>query len=138
MKRLLFSSLTFVWLTSSALTLTPLAHADDGCANPKTPYDSTYCLAKLFLESDKELNEVYKNLRSALKEPAKKSLTGVQRQWIQYRDASCSVGTTINVDCNYKVNTERAEYLRDRLRECKTGHCQDDKIGAISWTAPAK
>lgn len=117
------------------LTLGTPAHAEDGCTNPKTPYDATYCLAKLFLESDKELNEVYKDLRAFLKDPVKKDLTNVQRQWIQYRDETCSNTGTINVDCNYKVNKERAEYLRDRLRECKTDHCQNDKIGMASWTA---
>ena len=41
---------------------------------------------------------------------------------MKYRDNVCQPESgTINVDCNYRVNRERTEYLRDRLRECKAG-----------------
>ena len=38
------------------------AHAAGECDKYTTSYDRTYCLAKLFIESDKELNEIYKAL----------------------------------------------------------------------------
>ena len=39
------------------------AHVAGECDKYTTSYDRTYCLAKLFIiESDKELNEVYKAL----------------------------------------------------------------------------
>lgn len=107
--------------------------AEDGCKNPKTSYDRTYCIAKLFLESDNELNDVYKQLKATISKDAQGKLTAVQREWISHRDATCESGGTINVQCNFDVNKARTEYLRDRLRECKTGHCQDDKIAAKSW-----
>lgn len=44
---------------------------------------------------------------------------------MKYRDNVCQPESgTINVDCNYRVNRERTEYLRDRLRECKAGTCR--------------
>lgn len=109
------------------------AKAAGECDKYTTSYDRTYCFAKLFVESDNELNNVYKELRGTLKEDAKQQLTVTQRAWIKYRDASCSTGGSINVDCNYKVNRERTEYLRDRLRECKAGTCRNDMIGKESW-----
>ena len=110
------------------------AFAGGECDKYTSSYDQTYCFSKLFVESDKELNDVYKDLRAAIKEPAKKSLTEVQRDWMKYRDKSCqSSPGTVNVDCNYDVNRKRTEYLRDRLRECKTGTCRDEMIGAKSW-----
>jgi uncharacterized protein YecT (DUF1311 family) len=101
------------------------AHAQSECEKYKTSYDKTYCVAKLFLESDKELNQ--------LKEPSRKQLTDVQRDWIKHRDEKCERSGAINVDCNYRVNRDRAEYLRDRARECRAGTCRDDMIGKKSW-----
>ena len=108
--------------------------ADGECDKFKSPYDVTYCYCKLFIESDKELNTVYKELKDGLKEEMKKKLTDIQREWMKYRDNACQDKPgTIDVDCNYKVNKERTEYLRDRSRECKTGNCRDDMISKKSW-----
>lgn len=109
------------------------AFAQDECNKYNTSYDQTYCFAKLFLDSDKELNTVYGELRSQLKDPVRKQLTEVQRDWIKYRNGKCERNGAINVDCNYQVNRERAEYLRDRSRECKAGTCREDKIVQKSW-----
>lgn len=107
--------------------------AGNECQNPKTSYDRTYCMAKLFMESDNELNAVYKELKNSLKKDLQQKLTEVQREWIKYRDSSCESAGAINVKCNYDVNRDRTEFLRDRLRECKTGHCREDLIGQKSW-----
>jgi uncharacterized protein YecT (DUF1311 family) len=104
------------------------ALADNGCGNPRNAYDSTYCTAKLFIESDKELNQVYSDLTNSISPDVKKGLVKTQRQWIKYRDSACSENGTIEVDCNFKINKERTTYLNDRLRECKVGHCQNDLI----------
>lgn len=108
--------------------------ATDACEKFTTAYDRTYGSAKLFIESDKELNQVYKELKTHLKGDTSKALTLIQRNWIEYRDNQCSDREgTIKVDCNYEVNRSRTEYLRDRLRECKTGNCQIDLIRSESW-----
>jgi uncharacterized protein YecT (DUF1311 family) len=109
------------------------AKAEGECDKYLTSYDKTYCFAKLFLESDKELNTVYSDLRGLLKGNVKQQLTETQRDWIKYRDTSCERQGAINVGCNFKVNRERTEYLRDRLRECKTGNCRDEAISKKSW-----
>ncbi len=118
----------FVALFSSA------AYAQSECDKYKTSYDKTFCFAKLFLESDKELNTVYGELQKQLQEPVRKQLTGVQRDWIKHRDAKCESAGSIDVDCNFRVNRDRAEYLRDRARECKAGTCRDEMIGKKSWS----
>ncbi|SDY17687.1 Uncharacterized conserved protein YecT, DUF1311 family [Lysobacter sp. yr284] len=125
----IFPALAFalLGLTASA------AHAQGECDKYRTSYDKTYCFAKLFLESDKELNTAYTDLRGVAKEPAKSQLKQTQLQWIKYRDASCESSGSINVDCNYRVNRERTEYLRDRVRECKAGTCRADMIVKQSW-----
>ena len=110
-----------------------VAYADGECDKYTTSYDQTYCFAKLFLESDKELNASYKELKDSLKDDTKAGLTQTQRDWIKYRDATCSNKGTIDVDCNYRVNRDRTNYLRDRARECKTGTCRNDMITQKSW-----
>lgn len=126
MKRTILAAL----LACAALT----AHAAGECDKYTTSYDRTYCYVKLFTESDKELNDVYKQLRDQIKDPLRKQLTETQRAWMRYRDATCqSEPGTINVDCNYDVNRQRSDYLRDRVRECKAGTCRPDMIAAQSW-----
>ncbi len=124
MRRFLFVGLAL--LTGSAL-------ADEACDQYQTAYDQTYCMAKLFLASDDELNQVYKDLKSQLQGNTAKKLTNVQRQWISYRDSNCQAEGKINVRCNYHINKARTEYLRDRLRECKTGNCRLEAIIQPSW-----
>jgi len=123
-------------LVFSTSTLASVARAEDGCVNPKTAYDQTYCNAKLFLESDKELNEVYKDLKGAIDKATQSKLTATQKKWIVFRDESCSKDGTISTSCNFKVNKERTEYLRDRLRECKTGHCNNEAIAKTEFKSP--
>lgn len=113
------------WATSSAQA--------GECDKYKTSYDKTYCMGKLFLESDKELNTSYGELRGFSREPVKQQLKAVQLEWIRYRNESCESQGAINVECNYRVNRERAEYLRDRVRECKAGTCRDELISTKSW-----
>ncbi|WP_161786859.1 lysozyme inhibitor LprI family protein [Cupriavidus sp. SK-4] len=121
----------------SALTLALLApvaaQAANECDKYRTSYDKTYCFAKLFLESDKELNGSYNELRGMVGDSVKQKLKDTQLEWIKYRDASCEQGGAIDVDCNYRVNRDRAEYLRDRVRECKAGTCRNDMIAKKAW-----
>ena len=119
-----------------SMTQSQSARAEDGCANPKTSYDRTYCMAKLFMEADKDLNTVYKELSGMLKPDQKKKLVQAQRNWIKFRDTACETRGRINVDCNFKVNKERHDVLADRVRECKTGHCREDLLVQEDWKTP--
>ena len=106
----------------------------DPCARYRTSYDRTYCKSKLFVDSDRELNDVYKKLGRQLSESTRRQLVETQRDWIRYRDQRCeSAPGTINVDCNYRVNVQRINYLRDRLRECTAGSCNRDAIVRPNW-----
>ena len=109
------------------------ALASDACDSFVTSYDQTYCEAKLFIESDQELNDVYKELRKYLNPNTSAALVQSQRSWLKYRNSACEEQGAINVECNYGVNKVRTEYLRDRLRECKTGNCRNHDIIFRSW-----
>ena len=129
MKSRTVAALSFIVLIFACQT----AKAEGECETYTTSYDRTYCFAKLFLESDKELNDVYKELRGLVGDEAKQGLTQTQRDWIRFRNNTCERHGTINVDCNFRVNRERTEYLRDRVRECKTGHQRNNMIIKKSW-----
>jgi len=104
-----------------------------GCEKPSQGYDTTYCFAKLFLQSDEELNEAYKSLSALLNPEQKKRMIGAQRSWIKFRNAKCSDGSSIMVDCNFEVNKNRTKFLLDRVTECKIGACKNDLIGSESF-----
>jgi uncharacterized protein YecT (DUF1311 family) len=124
-----------VGITITVLVFTAgLAFAAGECDKYKTTYDRTYCYGKLFIESDRELNIVYNQLKGMLKGDTRARLVEAQRDWIVYRDNSCERRPgQIDVVCNYEVNRVRAEYLRDRLRECKTGNCRNNMIIMKNW-----
>lgn len=104
------------------------------CDKYKASYDRTYCMSKLFVESDSELNEVYKELRGMINEDGRNSLKSTELDWLKYRNSKCELMPgTIDVRCSYEVNVERANYLRDRLRECKVRHCDYKAIKASHW-----
>jgi uncharacterized protein YecT (DUF1311 family) len=109
------------------------AHAEN-CDKYSTSYDTTYCLSKLFVESDAELNVAYKELQGVLDQESSKELKMVQRKWIKYRNSQCETSPgTINVRCSYDVNVKRTNYLKDRFRECKVGDCDRHLIASPSW-----
>ena len=56
-----------------------------------------------------------------------------QRHWIKYRNNQCENNGTIQLQCNYEVNKNRTDYLRERLRECKSGVCQNSLVVKPSW-----
>ena len=129
MKRSCLVGMVAALLLSQSVMASP-----ESCDRYNTSYDKTYCMAKLFVESDKELNNVYKALRNKISGNARNGLTQTQRNWIRYRDDACQPKAgTIDVDCNYRVNRERTQYLRDRLRECNTGACYNEAIVRPSW-----
>ena len=124
----------FVLIFGIVLMTASVAWGQDPCARYRASYDRTYCKSKLFVDSDRELNDVYKKLGRQLSESTRRQLVETQRDWIRYRDQRCeSAPGTINVDCNYRVNVQRINYLRDRLRECTAGSCNRDAIVRPNW-----
>lgn len=138
--RLCFTFLAMLLLPLSGVVGTAHAQGADTatltsqCSRYHTSYDVTYCVGKLFVQSDKELNDVYAKLKGLLRGDTRTGLVDIQRQWITYRNGACADGRgAIDVECNYQVNRDRTNYLRDRLRECETGTCNRLKITSKSW-----
>lgn len=124
------------WMGMALFAFASAAHAAGECDKYSDAYDRTYCFARLFVESDKELNEVYRELGKRLKASVRQDLKWTQREWIKYREETCRTSgdeSSIDVDCTHEVNRARIQYLRDRLRECKAGECRPAAVVRQSW-----
>lgn len=106
--------------------------ADTACDKPKNDFDGLYCLNKVYLQADKDLNEVYGKLAKSLDENGKSLLKHGQLEWIHHRNDTCSMrdarGFFVNLDCATNTTIERVQFLSDRLRECGSAGCMNSKL----------
>jgi len=77
------------------LAMPPFAFAQDKCADAEDQATMNECADASFKESDKKLNELYKQIEARLSDDAdtKKLLVQAQRDWVKFRDAECSFQT---------------------------------------------
>ncbi len=119
MKKILFAI--------SCLALSGLAFADN-CNITRNNFDDIYCTNKVYASADAELNKNYQNLRAKLNTNQKTILKRSQVSWIKERDAECTNGTAVDVQCRLSKTQERNNWLRERLRECSTIGCKTNSL----------
>lgn len=104
----------------------------DNCDKPRDDFDGLYCLNKVYIEADAELNKAYKDLSGRLSEADRKRLKVGQLEWINQRNANCSYhddqGFWVNLGCTKATTVNRTHVLNDRIRECKATGCQPSKL----------
>lgn len=104
----------------------------DNCDNPSNDFDGLYCLDKIYLAADKDLNTAYKTLKSQLDGQGKDALGAGELVWMENRDRQCSQRQGgeffVNLDCATKTTIERLHFLQDRIRECTSSGCQNSKL----------
>jgi uncharacterized protein YecT (DUF1311 family) len=94
-KRSLFRlMISLIFLTTSSSVVfaqgrAPSANEPAICNQPQTTAQINNCAAALYRESDRRLNEVYKQVISKLNRQEREKLIEEQLAWIQRRDASC-------------------------------------------------
>ena len=120
-------------LTSAAFMLPVLSWGAQNCDKPINDFDGLYCLTKVYLEADKELNNSYTKLNKVLNSQQKTTLKRGQLAWMRDRNDQCSYnndeGFFVNMGCATRVTTERVNFLNDRVRECNAGSCRDSRLG---------
>jgi uncharacterized protein YecT (DUF1311 family) len=115
-----------------ALLVWGWALAQSGCDNPSDDFDRLYCVNQEFVQSDKELNDRYKELAARLNPAGQKLLRDFQRQWIRERNKASQA--TLNGEVVYYMGTatrmtkERVEFLKARLRECNSTGCNNNNL----------
>lgn len=124
MKSLIFAATIF--LTSFS------AIAQQNCDQPRDDFDGLYCLNKVYLETDAELNKAYKELSPRLQNEGRSKLKETQLAWISERNTVCSrkidTGFYVNLNCATSTTRSRLQFLQDRVRECKSSGCQPSKL----------
>ncbi len=129
MKRII----TVLLLSFSLQVACGRAAAQSNCDHPKNDFDGLYCLNKVWIEADKNLNEVYKKLSLKLDANGKDALKRGQLAWISKRNSACSKtdpkeGFFVNLDCATNMTIERTKFLEDRYRECVSAGCMNSKL----------
>lgn len=121
-----------IWIFSAALLLSGSVLAGEACDKPKNDFDGLYCLNKVYQEADKELNLNYKTLVPQLDSTGKAQLKRSQLLWLKSRNSDCSRrdGDSFLVDlqCATSTTISRAQFLQDRIRECKSSGCLNSKL----------
>ena len=120
-------------VTSTAFMFPMLSWGAQNCDKPVNDFDGLYCLTKVYLEADKELNNSYAKLTKRLNTSQKSKLKRGQLAWIRERNDQCSYnnneGFFVNMGCATRTTTERVNFLNDRVRECAAGSCRDSRLG---------
>lgn len=116
-----------ILLVLSCLGLSGLAFADN-CDNTRNNFDDIYCTNKVYASADAELNKNYQTLRTKLNANQKNILKRSQVAWIKERDAECSHGSSVDVQCRLSQTQDRNHWLQERLRECKTIGCKTSAL----------
>ncbi|MEY4977883.1 MAG: hypothetical protein RLZZ352_153 [Pseudomonadota bacterium] len=115
-----------------ALTSAFPAYAQQNCDKPRDDFDSLYCLNKVYVETDAELNSAYKDLVTRLPKDGRSKLKHTQLAWIEQRNAECSRkidnGFFVNLSCATETTRQRLEFVQERIRECKSSGCQPSKL----------
>lgn len=122
MKRLMILGLLFWQLA---------AHADN-CDQPKNNFDGLYCLNKVYIQTDKDLNDTYQKLQAKLDPEGRKLLKSRQLAWIEKRNKQCSyhdqTGFFVNLQCATDTTLNQLQFLQERERECVSAGCMNSKL----------
>ena len=120
-------------LTSAAFMFPMLSWGAQNCDKPVNDFDGLYCLTKVYLEADKELNNSYTKLNKVLSSTQKSKLKRGQLAWMRDRNDQCSYhdegGFYVNMDCATRTTIKRVNFLNERARECSAGSCRDSRLG---------
>lgn len=120
-------------LTSAAFMFPMLSWGAQNCDKPVNDFDGLYCLTKVYLEADKELNNSYAKLTKILNTSQKSKVKRGQLAWIRERNDQCSYnndeGFFVNMGCATRKTTTRVNFLNERVRECNAGSCRDSRLG---------
>ena len=126
-----------LWIIAPSLALA------DGCDNPVTQSDMTYCAGYQFKKDDAGLNQTYSDLKTyyAKIPVAKAGLLKAQRSWLAFRDAECvleaageaggSAQPMIYNQCLSRLTQLRTEQLQKRL-DCQEGDLTCIAVGDVA------
>ncbi len=121
----------FAWLAALFAALMSVNALAD-CDHVKNNFDDLYCLNKVYIQTDKDLNDTYGKLAKLLDADGKGKLKTGQLAWMAARNEQCSYqdsrGFFVNMDCATNTTRERLQFLQERVRECQSAGCMKSKL----------
>ena len=85
-------AILFTSFSLGLLACPSLAQTKPNCKNPITQLDMNICAGRAAKASDRELNQMYRQVRAKYKGTAQDDrLVTAQLAWIKFRDAECAV-----------------------------------------------
>ncbi|GGR14523.1 lysozyme inhibitor LprI family protein [Deinococcus ruber] len=132
MQRML-RNFTAAVLVAAGMTAGGTAQAQNNCNTPGNSFEDVYCLSKVFVKADDDLNVAYQKLLKRLSPRAQATLRRTQRAWVSARNTDCTatdskMGDIIYIGCAVDRTTARTNFLNDRYRECISSGCQPAKL----------
>lgn len=116
----------------SILVVSSASFAGEACDKPKNDFDGLYCLNRVYQEADRELNSNFKVLTTLLDGPGRTQLKQTQLAWQKMRNAKCSRREEstfwVDLQCATDTTISQAQFLQDRIRECKSSGCMNSKL----------
>ncbi|HTJ62653.1 MAG TPA: lysozyme inhibitor LprI family protein [Alphaproteobacteria bacterium] len=111
----------------------PAASAED-CGKAANQVEMNTCFGQAFKKTDADLNVVYKQVASRLKDnkEAAAQLIAAERAWVGFRDAQCafeainalggSIYPTLVIQCRSRLTGKRIDDLKALL------HCEEGEL----------
>jgi uncharacterized protein YecT (DUF1311 family) len=131
MKKVAMGILGFLALASSIFVVSN-AQVSSGCDNPKNEFDDHYCFLQRYVQADKDLNTVYKELRNLLDAEGKQLLKTSELRWIKEREKAVvgeiSGERVFFMGRAMRRTESRLEFLKARVRECNSTGCVNSKL----------
>ena len=123
MIRLALAAAALLVLTS----VSTLARA--ACDDTHNDFDSVYCFAQEFQETDHTLNLDYTRLRTKLDAARQTALRADELAWLQSRDEACSRHENgaffVDFACANRMSDAHSRFLESRYRDCVQSSCSD-------------
>ena len=121
-------ALLFASLSVGFLAYPSLAQTKPNCKNPMTQLEMNVCAGQAAKASDRELNQVYRQVRAKYKGTSQDNrLVTAQLAWVRFRDAECTMaagrfegGTMAPMayaGCVDRLTQQRTQDLKGYLEE---------------------
>lgn|SRR5690606_6481665 len=136
----IYSSFTVALLALSSVIPSVYSHPSD-CTDAGDQRALNECTNNSYKKSDSELNQLYKEIKTRLKQDpdSAKKLAASQRSWITFRDAECDFATANSQDGSAYgiwVSLCRDRLTKARIKDFKAYlSCEE---GDLSCPVPPK
>jgi uncharacterized protein YecT (DUF1311 family) len=125
---LLLPLLSLTISTSMAQETQQIAQTID-CKIPQTTLEMNACAEREYQAADKQLNQVYRQLRAQLSGQQRQRVTNAQLAWIKFRDANCdyergqfeggTMASSVVTNCLASMTEQRTKELEKYLQDTR-------------------